>query len=266
MISSRLISKKNSFLYGLLLLIIALLVYFEAELAILIKDSEAPERTLRVDVTNPITSMNPLDVSSSGSTYVFPLLYSYLAYPDEEGIFTPDLAFRWTIEENGLVYRFFLYPTARFHDGRLVSVEDVKNSILTNWENGRPGWVENIEHIGKGPGNAIVVRLKKPDNNFFHKVGSTEIFSARQEREAEGSPVGSGPFRFVERDEQEELSLRRSTNFMDLGPQLNGLYFIPSRIRTLSGTDSCWAKRMWDSECPTRTFYFPANGLILFIL
>lgn len=56
------------------------------------------------------------------------LLYRGLTQIDKEGRVVPDLAERWTIE-NDLVYTFYLDPNQRWHDGRPVTADDVLFTI-----------------------------------------------------------------------------------------------------------------------------------------
>ena len=84
---------------------------------------------------------------ASGSTYVFPLIYSYLAYPDENGNFVPDLAESWSSEENGKVWRFFLRTDARFHNGKPVTAMDVARSLAQLISKRFPNLDQQIERI-----------------------------------------------------------------------------------------------------------------------
>ena len=53
-----------------------------------------------------------------------------LVEPDENLEMVPALAESWEVSDDGTVYTFHLREEARFHDGRLVSAEDIKYS----WE------------------------------------------------------------------------------------------------------------------------------------
>lgn len=75
--------------------------------------------------TNP-RSYDPATTYSSGDKRVFSGLVSF----DPQLNLTPDLAERWDISPDGMVYTFKLRQNAKFHDGRPVTAQDV----VYSWE------------------------------------------------------------------------------------------------------------------------------------
>ena len=78
------------------------------------------ENVLRYDVSAPFTSLNPTEVYASGSTIIFPLLYSYLFVPNGNGKLEPDLAIKWTYDPKGLPGLSILEKTPCFMTSSLL--------------------------------------------------------------------------------------------------------------------------------------------------
>ena len=69
---------------------------------------------------------DPATTHSSGNKLVFSGLVSF----DPHLNLTPDLAESWSISSDGLTYIFILRANAKFHDGRIVTAQDV----MYSWE------------------------------------------------------------------------------------------------------------------------------------
>jgi ABC-type transport system substrate-binding protein len=93
--------------------------------------AEKNENILRFDVPAPLTPLNPTDIHATGSTIIYPLLYSYLCVPDENGQLQPDLADSWTYDPEILAWTIRLRTDAFYHNGQPVTLKDVKYSVLT---------------------------------------------------------------------------------------------------------------------------------------
>ncbi len=85
------------------------------------------------------------------------LVFSGLTRPDDNGVVQPDLASRWTISPNGLVYTFTLRSDVRWQDGARFSADDVLFTIHAMQD---PGY--------KGPPNL---------STFWRTVAITEVDS-----------------------------------------------------------------------------------------
>ena len=99
--------------------------------------------------------INPVLASSPADLDLVALIYSGLMRRGTDGNFVPDLAEKYEVSENGLVYTFTLKDKAYFHNGESVTVDDViftidrvKNSVIKspekiNWDG------VNVEKIGE---------------------------------------------------------------------------------------------------------------------
>ena len=81
--------------------------------------------TAREGVIGAPRFINPLLALSDTDRDLAMLLYAGLTRPTAEGSLVPDLAERYTISDDGIVYTFTLRDDARFHDGVPVTADDV---------------------------------------------------------------------------------------------------------------------------------------------
>ena len=88
----------------------------------------APEDTLRVFGDVP-TTLDPALVQDAASAAYVVEIYSGLVTLDAELEVIPDLAEAWDISDDGRTYTFHLREGARFHDGRIVTAEDIKAAL-----------------------------------------------------------------------------------------------------------------------------------------
>ena len=127
-------------------------------------------------------------------------------YPNIVG----DLAASWEVAPDHLTYTFKLHPNVRFHDGTILTSEDVKAS----WDRLRappPGVVSNklasftkIASIETPDPLTVVFRMSDVDASMMDVFASpwNSIYSAARLRADPNFParniMGTGPFRFVE--------------------------------------------------------------------
>jgi len=88
--------------------------------------ASAGESVIRVSANTPVRSLDPAKFSLGALEYNYALLvYSRLAYFDDELNVIPDLAERWEASEDQKVWTFHLRRGVTFHDGRELDAEDV---------------------------------------------------------------------------------------------------------------------------------------------
>jgi peptide/nickel transport system substrate-binding protein len=184
------------------------------------------DNILRFDVAAPFLSLNPAEVDVSGSTLIFPLLYSYLFVPDEHDRLQSDLAESWTYNEPTRTWTIHLRSDAFFHDGQPVTAEDVRYSIEAILENIQPALIASIERISSSSKHEISIHLNRPDPDFMRKIWTVEIIPRREtESGAEYHPIGSGPFVFSSREGEQKVILTANKNYYAGRPALGGVTF-----------------------------------------
>ncbi len=87
--------------------------------------------TLNVRLSEKPTQIDPAYVFDTIGSEVAEQLFSGLIdRNDRTGTLEPDLAQRWTVSADGLVYTFTLHPGLRWSDGSPLTAEDMRYSLL----------------------------------------------------------------------------------------------------------------------------------------
>ncbi len=188
------------------------------------------------EVTNP-RYYDPATTHGSGDKRVFSGLVSF----DPRLNLVPDLAERWEVSPDGMVYTFYLRRNARFHDGRPVTVQDV----IYSWERAaRPetgsdtvltylGDIVGVAEVHQGKANTIrglkalddytlQVTLDAPKPYFLLKLTYATAFVVDKNNVESGRdwyrrPNGTGPYKLVEWKPFERIVYERNPDFY-LGP------------------------------------------------
>ena len=163
------------------------------------------------------------------STQIFasPLRY------DEDWTPQPYLAQSWEIAEDGLSVTLNLVQNATFHDGTLLTSEDVAFSIMTIKEN-HPfqSMFAPVESVDTPDAHTAVIRLSQPHPALLLALSPAlapiipkHIFGDGQDvkaHPANAMPVGSGPFMVTEFTPGEAIIMKKNPNFfIDGRPKLD---------------------------------------------
>lgn len=143
----------------------------------------------------------------------------------------PDLAERWEISDNGMVYTFHLVRNATFHDSMPVTSADVKFTIeeamIPYHPLGKVVW-EPLGEIETPDEYTVVFRLNKPFSALLfmldvgaggppvlpkHLYEGTDILN----NPYNNKPIGSGPYKFVKWERGKELVMERNENYFREG-------------------------------------------------
>lgn len=171
-------------------------------------------------------------------------LFSPLWKVDENGSFQPDLVAEVPTVENGgisadgLEWHLKLNERARWHDGTPFSADDVKFNIelIQNPEflAGRRAGIDLIEDIRIVSPTELTFRLKKPyaplpsilawtflvPKHLLEKAGDIN-----KPTDFLANPVGTGPFKWVERVPGDHITLAANEDYHGTGPYLERLIF-----------------------------------------
>ncbi len=147
--------------------------------------------------------VNPILAFSDADQDLVSLIYSGLMRKNTDGTLTPDLALKYEVSKDGLVYTFILKDKIYFHDDKPVTTDDIVFTInkikdpLTkspkkgNWDS------VSVEKIDE---KTIKFTLKQPLASFLENttlgIIPNEIWSNSpiELNEANTNPIGSGPY------------------------------------------------------------------------
>lgn len=161
------------------------------------------------------SSLAPYALSTAGTREVMFNVYEGLYKTTSTGDFAPALATAHEISGDGLTYTFTLREGVRFHNGAVVTPQDVIHSYeycaANSVDSAMKKVLENVESV-KADGNKIQISLKTPNSDFMAYVSSVYISPAAY-TDQDTKPVGTGPFRFESRTVQESVVLSRFADY-----------------------------------------------------
>ena len=159
----------------------------------------------------------------------------------------PDLAERWSWNEDGTELTFNLRSGVKWHDGEPFTAADVKCTFdLVQGKtkeklrvNAREAWWLNLNEVTiKGDGQATF-HLKRPQPAFIELIASgfTPIYPCHvSPAQMRAHPIGTGPFKFVEFKPNQSIKVARNPDYWKPGlPYLDGVEWtiIPNRSTAL---------------------------------
>lgn len=193
-----------------------------AEIGENIRRHPRTKNSIHIDIPTPLLSLSPAD-PNSGSSFALPLIYSYLAVPDENDQLEPDLAESWSYDPASFTWTINLRKNALWHDGRHVSAKDVKNCLLNNPAIDHSAIHSLVKDIIVTADYSLRIALKENDPDFLKKIWTYEIFPIPQPGDEHyyNHPIGSGPFTFNYKDGDRELGLTANPNYFKGKPSID---------------------------------------------
>ncbi len=175
--------------------------------------------TLRVGVDADPPSMDPHRSAAAVDRQVFQNLYDKLADTDETLAIVPMLATAWAISPDGKTVRLKLREDVKFHDGTPFNADAVKYNFNRMMDPKFPSVRRNelgpIQKVTVVSPTTVEFALEKPYSPLMYVLTdrSGMMVSPAEARKTGTNfglhPVGSGPFRFVEKIPQDHVTLER---------------------------------------------------------
>ena len=199
--------------------------------------ADSPGNVLRIDVDYDFGPFTPHRVDASGSTYVFPFIYSFLFVPDPDGNLEPDLAVAWAYDPQNLTWRIDLRKDAFFHNGDRVTAADVVSSIQSVIEHRIQNLEVVIKNIKEINPYCLEVQMKEDDPALPDKIWDMSITpdpGRHPNLDLDNAPVGSGPFQFDRQIDDGRVMLLANERYYNGRPKIDQvvLHYIPDREKS----------------------------------
>jgi len=178
-------------------------------------------------------------------------IFSYLVRLSPTMTIQPDLAQKWDISADGTTYTFHLRPTAKFHNGRAVTAEDVVYSFNRTIEQKMTfaSKLDSIKSIEAVDANTVRFVTKTPWAPFLEDIGVIAIVPKEAADNLAKKPIGSGPFRFVEWVPNDHITLEKNPDYDIAGtPGLDKLIIrvIPDVTVSLTNLEAGQVNAVYD--------------------
>jgi peptide/nickel transport system substrate-binding protein len=183
--------------------------------------SNTPPDTLYVALEAEPPELDPNLSSAYVDRQVMASLYDKLVDIDENGEIVPMLAKSYDVSDDGKVYTFHLRDGIKFHDGTEFNAEAAKYNLERYQEEDsvRSTEVEPIESVEAVDEYTVRVTLSEPFAPFLavltDRAGIMASPKAIEENNGRISkdPVGTGPFKFVERVRGDHITVEKNPDY-----------------------------------------------------
>jgi peptide/nickel transport system substrate-binding protein len=170
-----------------------------------------PSGDLRVAVGYDLASLDPHLDNSFEALEQLSNVYESLVALDRDLRLVPALAASWT-NPDATTWSFRLRPGVRFHDGSLLTAEDVVYSIMRLKGDESLTVRAQISEVMDATveNGAVVVRTGRPSARLLNDLAQVLIVRAGSTHESlEAHPNGTGPYAFESWTPRQRLRLRR---------------------------------------------------------
>jgi ABC-type transport system substrate-binding protein len=173
--------------------------------------------TLRLGSFADIRALDPAVASDDLAATPIEDLFAGLVDYDDHARIVPDLAQRFEVSPDGLVYRFFLREGVRFHDGSLLTAADVKRSIeralhpttpspaaslydtIVGFDAYEAGKAEHLDGVVVEGEHVVAIHLRETDARFLSVLALHHLRpvcpSGGDRYKDTWEPCGAGPYK-----------------------------------------------------------------------
>lgn len=172
---------------------------------------------VRLTMPSEPDSLDPYISTASDTEAVMHNVYEGLVLFNEDGEIIPGLAEIWQISDDGLEYTFHLRDDVTFHNGKHFSSEDVAYSygLLSGLTTGTPlsSRFSIITAIDTPDDYTVTFHLSAANAAFLEATRIAVIPSSYTDSAT--SPVGTGPYKFVEYVPGQRIVLEKNDLYYD---------------------------------------------------
>lgn len=159
--------------------------------------------------------------------YGNPLFQSTLLRRDADLNIVGDLATAWTLSPDRLTWTVTLRPDVQFSDGHALTAEDVVFTYETAAKAAGRVDVSSLKSVKASNATTVVFTLDHPDITFMDFFVTLGIVPKHLYGPDYGRhPVGSGPYKFVQWDEGQQLIVEANEQYYGPVPAIKRLVFL----------------------------------------
>ncbi len=222
---------------------------------------------------NPAT-LDPLDSTDAASERIRQLVFNSLLKKNEKFEYVGDLATDYQISDDGKTVTFKLHDGVRFQDGKPLTSADAKYTLDTllasnktatplkkaapffetataggalanaNANSGAQAGANNsgaqpyVTSVEAPDPLTLIIRLRKPWTSLLGNLVSVPVIPQGSADSQKSHPVGSGPFKFVNYDESQQIvDLAAFDGYWQGAPQIKEL-----RVRAILDANTLQAE------------------------
>lgn len=170
-------------------------------------------RHLNLFIALPKIPLEPWNLYSVEEIQFYSCIFSPLLQMSNLGFPSPGIIKRWELSDDNKTWTFTIRNDIRFHDGSLLTIDDVIFSLkmLGSSENFYPlsiiegfgeSQIEKNEGIKKINKDMFSITLKYPNGGFLNKLSFVQTSIISKSKYEKGEIVTCGPYKIVKYDEE----------------------------------------------------------------
>ena len=164
-----------------------------------------------ISISSEPDSLDPCQGWGHGTT---PLVQSTLIEYEQDMSFSNDLATEYSLSEDGLTWTFKIRNDVKFTDGEALTASDIVFTFNTAKESQSSLDLTFLDSVEATDDTTVVFKLTKPTSTFLNTIATVGIVPEHAYSENYGiEPIGSGPFKFVQWNKQEQLILAANEDY-----------------------------------------------------
>jgi len=156
-------------------------------------------------------SLDPHVAVAAGTSEILFNVYEGLVKPDKDGNLIDAVASEHEIKDAGKKYIFTLREGIKFHDGSLVTVDDIIYSIKNLADVGKMTSVfSNVEKVEAIDDKTVEITLKEADTEFLAFLTSAIV---PKDTDVAKNPIGTGPYKYISRNPGENIIMEKFVDY-----------------------------------------------------
>ncbi|WP_231737741.1 ABC transporter substrate-binding protein [Terracidiphilus gabretensis] len=201
------------------------------------KSAQRDPRTVVFLIESSPTSLDPRVGTDAQSEHIDELIFDGLVKRDSSFHFLPALAESWE-QPDPLTLIFHLRDGVHFHDGHALTSRDVVWTLNSMRDgtviSARTASYASVDTMETPNAHTVIFHLKKPDNFLLTNLstGAMGIVPEGSGRDFWRHPVGTGPFRFVSQQIDQDVVVERNAQSWSGSPKIERVRFtvVPDSI------------------------------------
>lgn len=177
-----------------------------------------------ISISSEPETLDPCQGWGHGST---PLVQSTLVEYRQDMQFANDLATDYTLSQDALTWTFHIRGDVRFTDGQPLTARDVAFTFETAQTSQSSLDLTFLERVDAPDDTTVVFTLKRPTSTFLNTVAVIGIVPEHAYGPDYGNaPIGSGPYKFVQWNRQEQLILEANEDYYGTVPSIKNVTIV----------------------------------------
>lgn len=184
----------------------------------------ASKDSVVISISSEPSSLDPCLGWGHGTT---PLVQSTLVEFKQDMTFENDLATEYSVSDDGLVWTFVMRTDVKFTDGEPLTAKDVAFTFNTAKQSQSSLDLTFMDKAEATADDTVVFTLNRPTSTFLNTIATTGIVPEHAYAADYGvSPIGSGPYVFVQWNKGEQLMLKANENYYGKVPAIKNVTLV----------------------------------------